>query len=120
MNHIFFIHFSADGHLGYLHDLAIVNSAAVNTRVHISFQIMVFSGYMPRVGIAESYGSSVKKLHTALHSSCTNLHFCQQCTGDLFPKTSSTFVICVLFDDSHSDRCAIIFHYGFNLHFSDD
>ena len=86
MNHIFFIHFSADGHLGYLHDLAIVNSAAVNTRVHISFQIMVFSGYMPRVGIAESYGSSVKKLHTALHSSCTNLHFCQQCTKGLFSQ----------------------------------
>ena len=30
MHHIFFIHSSVDGCLGYLHVLAIVNSAAVN------------------------------------------------------------------------------------------
>ena len=30
MCHIFFIHLSVDGHLGYFHVLAIVNSAAVN------------------------------------------------------------------------------------------
>ena len=34
-----------DEHLGYFLDLAIVNSAAMNIGVHISFQIMVFSGY---------------------------------------------------------------------------
>ena len=28
--------------------MAIVNSAAVNTGVHVSFQIIVLSGYMPR------------------------------------------------------------------------
>ena len=28
--------------------------------------------------------------------------------------------ICDLFDDSHSDRCGLIFHCGFDLHFSDD
>ena len=58
MCHIFFIHSSVDGHLGCFHVLAIVNSAAVNIGVHVSFQIMVFSGYMPRSGIAGSYGSS--------------------------------------------------------------
>ena len=36
MPHLF-IHSSADGHLGGLHVMAIVNSAAVNTGVHISF-----------------------------------------------------------------------------------
>ena len=30
MYHIFFIHSSVDGHLGCFHDLAIVNSAAMN------------------------------------------------------------------------------------------
>ena len=59
MYHIFFIHSSVSGHLGFLHVLAIVNSAAMNTGVHVSFQIMVFSGYMSRSGIAVSYGNSI-------------------------------------------------------------
>ena len=48
MNHIFFIHSSVDGHLGCLHGVAIVNSAAMNTGVHVSFQTMFFSRYMAR------------------------------------------------------------------------
>ena len=41
------------------HVLTVVNSDAVNIRVCVSFQIMCFSRYMPRSGIAGSYGSSV-------------------------------------------------------------
>ena len=37
MYHIFFIHSSVDGHLGFFYVLAIVNSAAVNIEVHVSF-----------------------------------------------------------------------------------
>ena len=36
--------------------LAIVNSGAMNTGVHMSFRIVVFSGYMPSSEIARSYG----------------------------------------------------------------
>ena len=51
--HMSFIHSSVDGHLGCFHVLAIVNSALVNTVLHVSFQIMVFSGCMPGVGFLD-------------------------------------------------------------------
>ena len=51
--------FSVDGHLGCFHVLAIVNSAAMNMQVHVSFLRKVLSGYMPKSGIAGSYGSSI-------------------------------------------------------------
>ena len=42
MYHIFFVHFSVDGHLGCFRVLAIVCSAAVNSGVHASFLIENF------------------------------------------------------------------------------
>ena len=59
MYHVFFIDSSVDGHLGCFHDLAIVNSAAMNIGVHVSFGIKVFFGSVPRSGIAGSYGNSI-------------------------------------------------------------
>ena len=41
-----------DGHSSCFHVLAVVNSAAGNTGLHVSFGITVSSGYMPGSGIA--------------------------------------------------------------------
>ena len=58
MYHIF-IHSSVRGHLDCFYVLAVLNNDAMSIEMHVSFQVMVFSGYMPRSGIAGSYGSSV-------------------------------------------------------------
>ena len=57
--HSFFIHSSVDGHLGCFHVLAIVNSVALNNGKHVSLSILASSGYMPRSGIAGSYGGFI-------------------------------------------------------------
>ena len=53
--HNFFIHSSVNGHLGCFRVLAVVNSAAVNTGIHVSLSVLVSSRYMPRSGIPELY-----------------------------------------------------------------
>ena len=52
MHHNFFIRSSASV-------LAIVNSAAVDNGIHVSFSILVSSGYMTKSGVAGSYGSFI-------------------------------------------------------------
>ena len=75
---------SVNRHLDCFCILIIVNSAAVNIRVHLSFQIRVLSGYMPSGAIAGPYGIAIfnilRKLHTVFHSECTSCHSYQQCS----------------------------------------
>ena len=59
MYHNFFIHSSVSGHLGCFHVLAIVNSGAMNNGILVFFSVLVSSGYMPRSGIAGSYGDFI-------------------------------------------------------------
>ena len=87
--HIFFIHSSVDGNLGCFYILSIVNNAAVNIGIHVSFHFsdFIFFRYLLNGGIA-SYGSFIlnflKNAHSVFCSGCTNLHSHHQCMWILF------------------------------------
>ena len=65
MYHNFFIHSSVNGHLGGFHVLAIVSSAAMNNRIHVSFYFVFLRVYAQEWdcwGITDSMDMSLSKL----------------------------------------------------------
>ena len=56
MYNIFFIYSSVNRNLGGFHTLAIVNSAAMNIRMHVSFELefLSFPDIGPRLGLLDN------------------------------------------------------------------
>ena len=96
--HSFLIHSSVDGHLGCFHILATVNSATINTEVHVSFSVLVSSGHMPRSVFAGSYGgfirSFLRNFHTVSLAAVSFYIHTSSARGFLFLHTLSS--ICCL------------------------
>ena len=104
------------------HILAVVNSAAMNNGLHVSLSILVSSAYMPRSGIAGSYGalflvfwgiptlSSVVSVSIYIPTKSARVF--------LFSTPSPAFMICRLL--VMAILTDVRWYCGFDLHFSNN
>ena len=93
------------------------------------FQLWFSQGYMPSGGIAGSYGSFIPSFvfFFLKESTYCSPYWLYQFTfppteqeGPLFSTPFPAFIVCIFFDDGHSDWCEVILHYSFDLHFSNN
>ena len=105
MYHIVVLRSSVNERLGRFHVLAIVNIAAMNIKMRVSFQSSVFLSFCFR--------SELRDHMVILYFNEISIVFCIVATSDYIPRTSigefsfctpfPAFIICRLFGDGHSD-----------------
>ena len=78
---------------------------------HFKLLFLFFFKHIPRSGIGRSYGSSVFNFWDPPYCFPQWLHQFTfpslVCESSLFSTSLPICVLCVLFDDSHSDRCGV-------------
>jgi hypothetical protein len=88
------------GHLGCFHNLAIVNSAAINMGVQVPLNLLHFF-YIPMSGIDRSYGRSMfrflRSFQIFFQSGCTSLHSHQRCKRVPFSPHPHQHLLLVVF-----------------------
>ena len=86
----------------------------MNIGAHMSFSVMVFSGYMPSSRIAGSYGSFISSVLRNLQAVSTYIPN-NSAAGSLFSTSSPAFIICrfFFFNDGDSDWYKVILHCSF-------
>ena len=99
---MYYIHSLVEGHFGCFYVLAIVISAAMNIRVHVSVWIMIFSSCISKSGIAGSYDNF-------LFSFFEEPPYCSSVSRRVpfFSTPSPEFIIFRLFNDGHSEQCEV-------------
>ena len=85
----------------------------MNTEIHVSVSIMVFSGYMQSSRNSISYGSFIpsflRNLRIVLHSDWINIPT-NSARGFPFLLIVFSIYVCRFFDDGHSHCCVVIPH----------
>ena len=84
--------------------------------IPVSLSILVSSGYMPRSGIAGSYGVFSQFFKESPYHLPQRLYqftfppTVQECS--LYSTPFPAFIVCRVFDEGHSDRCEVVSHCG--------
>ena len=125
MNHIFYIHSSVVGHLGFLQHLGITNKASMNIVEYVAPWYGGASfGFIPKSGKAGSSGRYIfnflRKLQIDFLSGFYKFPFppaVEECS--FFSTSLPTCTVSVGLDLSISDGCNLESQGHFDLHFSD-